>query len=106
MFKAIEKRDPAEIINQDIAAPLPFRCQRDFVRKVLHNEASLRANGSAFVPRAQESAASLHYRTHINSDGSPSEAVSSGYTWAPGTELTRKGTASAAVATAGRTIPP
>jgi hypothetical protein len=48
------------------------------------------------VPRAEESTASLHYRTHINSDGSPSEAVSAGYTWSPGTEMTRKGTASGA----------
>jgi hypothetical protein len=48
------------------------------------------------VPRARESSASLHYRTHINSDGSPSEAVSAGYTWAPGTEMTHKGTASGA----------
>jgi hypothetical protein len=93
-FKAIERRDPAEIINHDIAAPLPFRSQRDFVRKVLHNEVNLRTNGTEIVPRQQESSTSLQYRTHINSDGSPSEAVSAGYIWSPGTEMTRKGTAS------------
>jgi hypothetical protein len=95
-FKAIERRDPAEIINHDFAAPLPFRSQRDFVRKVLHNEVNLRTNGPDIVARPQESSASLHYRTHINSDGSPSEAVSAGYIWSPGTEMTRKGTASGA----------
>jgi hypothetical protein len=97
-FKAIEKRDPAEIITHDIAAPLPFKSQREFVRKVLHNEINLRTNGPDIVPRPQESTDSLHYRTHINSDGSPSEAVSAGYIWSPGTEMTRKGTASGATA--------
>jgi rubrerythrin len=96
MFKAVEKRDPAEIINTDFATPLPFKSQREFVRKVLHAEVDLRTDGTAIVPRARESSASLHYRTHINSDGSPSEAVSAGYTWAPGTEMTHKGTASGA----------
>lgn len=106
VFKAVEKRDPAEIITNDIACPLPVRSQRDFVRKVLHNEVNLRANGTAIVPRPQESAASLHYRTHINSDGSPSEAVSAGYIWSPGTEMTRKGTATGVTATGANVISP
>jgi hypothetical protein len=105
-FKAVEKRDPAEIIDTDFAGPLPFRSQRDFVRKVLHNEVNLRTNGAAFVPRPQESAASLHYRTHINSDGSPSEAVCAGYIWSPGTEMTRKGTATGVTATGANVISP
>jgi rubrerythrin len=95
-LKAHEKRDPAEIITQDFAEPLPLRSQRAFVRKVLHNEVNLRASGDKFVPKAQEGAASQAYRTQVNSDGSPSEAVCGGYAWAPGTELTRKGTASPA----------
>jgi hypothetical protein len=97
-FKSYERRDPAELITNDIAAPLPFKSQRDFVRNVLHNEANLRACGTGFVPKDQESAATLAYRTHLNSDGSPSQAVSAGYVWSPGTELTRKGTARAAPA--------
>jgi hypothetical protein len=105
-LKAVERRDPAEIINIDIAAPLAYKSQREFVRKVLHNEVNLRTSGSAFVPRPRESAASLHYRTHINSDGSPSEAVSSGYFWAPGTEMTRKGTASGAAMHPGGIVSP
>jgi hypothetical protein len=106
MFKAVEKRDPAEIITNDFAGPLPFRSQREFVRKVLHNEVTLRANGPAIVPKQQENVASLHYRTHINSDGSPSEAVSAGYIWAPGTEMTRKGTATGVTASGANVISP
>lgn len=105
-IKAVEKRDPAEIITNDFAAPLAFRSQRDFVRRVLHNEVDLRTDGTAFVPRARESAASLHYRTYINSDGSPSEAVSAGYIWSPGTEMTRKGTASGVISAAPGPISP
>jgi hypothetical protein len=105
-LKAVERRDPAEIINIDIAAPLAYKSQREFVRKVLHHEVDLRTNGAAFVPRVQESAASLHYRIQVNADGSPSEAVASGYTWSPGTEMTHKATASGAVAShAGQVSP-
>jgi hypothetical protein len=38
----------------------------------------------------QESSASLEYRSHVNSEGSPSESVAAGYRWRPGTELSRK----------------
>jgi hypothetical protein len=96
-LKSYEKRDPAEIIVNDFPSPLPFRSQRDFVRKVLHNEINLRASGTRFVPRADESAASLAYRNRINADGSPSDTVSAGYRWEPGTEMTKKGTASGAL---------
>jgi hypothetical protein len=96
-LKSYEKRDPAEIIVNDFPSPLPFRSQRDFVRKVLHNEVNLRTCGTRFVPKAQEGAASLAYRKHLNSDGSPSEAVAAGYRWEPGTEMTMKGTASGAL---------
>jgi rubrerythrin len=96
-LKQIERRDPAEIIDTDLAAPLAFRSQRDFVRKVLHSEMGLRALGTQFVPKGLESPATLSYRSYLNADGSPSEAVSSGYRWEPGTEMTRKGTASGAL---------
>jgi hypothetical protein len=86
-----EKRDPAQIVTTDFAGPLAFRSQRAFVRKVLINETELRTSGSQFVPRDQESPASIAYRNMINADGSPSEAVASGYIWTPGTELNRKG---------------
>jgi len=47
----------------------------------------LRTNGTQFVPKDQEGQSSLDYRAHMNSDGSPSEAVAAGYMWQPGTEL-------------------
>ena len=94
-LKQFGKRDPAEIVTADFAAPLAFRSQREFVRKVLASEVDLRTNGTQFVPRDQESAQSILYRDMANHDGSPSEAVASGYFWTPGTELRRKGTASA-----------
>jgi hypothetical protein len=97
-FKTYEKRDPAEIITSDFTEPLAFRSQRAFVRDVLHKEVDLRACGTQFVPKTMESPATLQYRAHLNADGSPSEAVAAGYKWEPGTELTKKGTASPLVA--------
>lgn len=93
-LKRYEKRDPAEIVTSDFAAPLQFRSQREFVRKVLASEINLRTNGVNFVPREHEGAASRIYRDGVNRAGSPSEAVASGYTWMPGTELNRKGAGS------------
>jgi rubrerythrin len=95
LFKTFEKRDPFEIISAEIASPLPLRSQRDFVRNVLKHEVDLRTDGTRFVPKAQESSASLQYRNRLNSDGSPSESVAAGYVWEPGTELVRKGAATA-----------
>lgn len=95
LFQQIERRDPAAIITTDFAAPLEFRSQREFVRKVLVNEVHFRANGINIVPKVQESADSRQYRQRLNADGSPSEAVASGYVWSPGTELSRKGIVSA-----------
>ena len=37
-----------------------------------------------------ESQATLDYRQQLNSEGSPSDAASAGYQWAPGTELAPK----------------
>ncbi|MFZ3285304.1 MAG: hypothetical protein WA191_00495 [Telluria sp.] len=91
MFKQYDKRDPAEIITTDFAAPLEFRSQRDFVRKVLVGEVNLRTMGTRFVPLDQESELSRQYRDNLNAEGSPSESVASGYIWTPGTELKRMG---------------
>lgn len=90
LFKQYEKRDPAELFPGDLPEPIPFASQRDFVRRVLAHEVDLRADGTRFVNKSQESQASIAYRTHINSDGSPSETVAAGYIWSPGTELNRK----------------
>src|SRR5690554_1680317 len=90
LFKKYEKRDPAEILPERMPAPIPFESQRKFVRQTLEAEINLRTNGSSFVAKAEESEQSLAYRSHINSEGSPTTTVAEGYVWTPGTELTRK----------------
>lgn len=89
LMKTVEKRDPAELIPQSLPAPMRYVSQRDFVRDVLANELDLRAKGQALVPSREEGDASRRYREYVNREGSPSEAVSEGYTFAPGTELGR-----------------
>ncbi len=90
LFRQHEKRDPAELFQAPLPEPIRFASQRDFVRQVLAQEIDLRANGTQFVNKSQESQASIDYRAHINADGSPSESVAAGYIWSPGTELNRK----------------
>lgn len=90
LFKQIERRDPAELFPSDLPEPIAFASQRDFVRQVLAQEVDLRAKGAQFVSVSEEGAASIDYRTYINSAGSPSETVAAGYVWTPGTELNRK----------------
>ena len=87
LYKQYVRRDPSEVLPEALSEPIPLSSQRDFVRSVLHEERDLRANGADFVSLEQEGEASLSYREHINSQGSPSEAVATGYRWSPGTEL-------------------
>lgn len=87
LFKQFEKRDPAEVLPQKISAPLPYKSNRDFVRRVLHEEINLISRGKDFSFTEEESTWTKKYRDHLNSQGSPSEIVSSGYIWRPGTEL-------------------
>jgi rubrerythrin len=90
LLKKHERRDPTEVIAETLPDPIPFKSNREFVRKVLDQEVNLRTRGTQFVDKAQEDAASLDYRQHMNSDGSPSQTVAAGYQWSPGTELNRK----------------
>ena len=87
---AAEKRDAMEIIPETFPDPLPFTSNREFVKQVLSAEVDLRARGTKIVPLEEESEASLNYREHMNSPGSPSEIIADGYAWRPGTELTLK----------------
>ncbi len=89
MFQKFDKRDIAEILPATLPDPIPQASQREFVRQVLSKEVDLRANGTQFVDKSQESEASLRYREHLNSAGSPTEQVATGYRWMPGTELNR-----------------
>ena len=90
LFKKHEKRDPAELLPETLPDPIPFDSQRDFVRETLAKEVDLRADGTEIVPKSKESKASKEYRDAVNADGSPSEIVSAGYKWAPGSELKLK----------------
>lgn len=90
LFKQHEQRDPMEMLPDKLPQPIAYASQRDFVRGVLAKEVDLRASGPDFVDKADEPESSLNYRKQVNADGSPSQAVSAGYTWAPGTELKLK----------------
>lgn len=90
LFKKYERRDPAEILPELLPDPIAFQSQREYVRSVLSQERDMRRDGPRFVPLAEENPASLRYREHINSQGSPSNAVAANYEWRPGTELTRR----------------
>jgi hypothetical protein len=89
LFEQREKRDVAEVLPAILPDPLPHRSQRRFVRDTLAAEVGLRARGTAFIPASEETegSPSVLYRTHLNSSGSPSDAVAAGYAWQPGTEL-------------------
>jgi hypothetical protein len=89
LFKRYERRDPAEILPAVLPEPIRFESQREFVRKVLNQEVDLRARGKHFVNKSEEGKATLEYREHMNSSGSPSDTVAAGYQWSPGTELVR-----------------
>jgi hypothetical protein len=90
-FERLERRDPAEVLSEALPAPLLFASHRQFVRDVLRKEVELSAREQQFVPREQESEATREYRRVMNSDGSPSDKVSGGYVWRPGTELSEDG---------------
>ena len=91
LFKKYEKRDPEEVLGKTMPDPLSLAPQREFIRQVLETEVPLRANGKEFVPLEQESELSLNQRAILNADGSPTNTVSAGYRWTPGTELSQRG---------------
>lgn len=91
LFRAIEKRDPAEVLPATLPEPLRLTNHRDFIRQTLAAETHLRAAGPKFVDAEPPGSPSLAYRRQVNADGSPSEAVAAGYRWQPGTELTARG---------------
>lgn len=94
LFKKYERRDPAEVLGMVLPNSLQLASQREFIRSVLETEVPLRANGTEYVPTDQESGLSLQQRAILNADGSPTNTVSAGYQWSPGTELSRGASAS------------
>jgi rubrerythrin len=91
LFENIERRDAAEILPSRMPETIRFESHREFVRDVLREEVELSARGPEFVHRSDESRATREYRRYINSEGSPSDEVSAGYMWRPGTELSARG---------------
>lgn len=91
LFERLARRDAAEVLPDRLPEPIAYRSQRTFVRSVLESEVGLSARGTRFVSAAEEGRATLAYREQLNAEGSPSEIVSAGYLWAPGTELGRPG---------------
>jgi len=89
LMRSVEGRDPEQLIPAELPDPIKYESQRDFVRKVLEDEAHLRSAGPDIVLPQNESQASILYRNQINSDGSPSEIITSEYQFTPGTELER-----------------
>ena len=90
LFEKMERRDAAEVITSQLPSPIDYVSHRNFVRETLRAELNLTAKGEEFVPFDQESDLSRRQREQLNSEGSPSDFVSAGYIWAPGTELTRQ----------------
>lgn len=87
LMQSMERRDPRELLPEVLPAPIDYASHRQFIRDVLKQEVDLSARGTGFVPREQESAASIRYREQVNLTGSPSDTVAAGYRWQPGTEI-------------------
>jgi rubrerythrin len=87
LFENTEKRDAAQVLSESLPQPIRYESHREFVRQVLRTEVNLSAAGTEFVDRSQETEHSRGYRTHMNSEGSPSDKVAASYIWTPGTEL-------------------
>jgi hypothetical protein len=87
LFENMEKRDAAEVLSAALPQPIRYESHREFVRQTLRNEINLSAVDSNFVDRSQETKETRNYRSHMNSEGSPSDRVAASYIWTPGTEL-------------------
>ena len=89
LFQKLDKRELGEIIPASLPEPIEYKSHREFVRKTLAEEVDLRARGTEFIDKDEESAGSPSalYRAQINSEGSPSDTVAAGYKWKPGGEL-------------------
>jgi hypothetical protein len=68
IFKITQKRDPAQLLEENSPAPLPFGPQREFIGHLLASKSN------KLTPPSLESA---HYRDQLNSEGSPSETINS-----------------------------
>ncbi len=91
-FQRIEGRDAFEVLPEELPEPIQFTSHRDFVRDVLAKEVNMASLGTTFVDsnNVPENSPSLLYRARLNAAGSPSQTISAGYRWMPGTEQVRE----------------
>lgn len=89
LFKKIERRDPAEVLPDELPDMIGYNAHREFIRKVLAREVDYAAEGHRIGPpeALRDGARSAGYREHLNKDGSFSEVVAENYAWRPCTEL-------------------
>ena len=76
LFKKHEKRDPEEVIGEDIIHPCYFKVQKDYVENILEKEIDKRLakNGEyVFIKELPEDWASHKIQKIVNKEGSPSE---------------------------------
>jgi hypothetical protein len=91
LYKQVLRKDPQELFPSTFDKRIEFKSHREYVAQVLRDEVDLRALGTQFIKdKNAESQRTLDYRAHLNSEGSPSDAVAAGYQWGPGTEVARK----------------
>lgn len=78
LMKALDKRDPAEILPKSLEYPLEFKSHKKYVRKVLAEQVNLTGDGTDFKPVSDlPSDHRYHwYQSRVNEDGTaPSEEV-------------------------------
>ncbi len=77
LFKRFDKREPAELIPEDMPALVKFQQNKDYVRDVIRREVDLTKNLTDFVPASQlqKGHRYLIYQQMVNSDGVPSQRV-------------------------------
>jgi len=96
LFENRERRDVAEILPSQLPDPIQYVSHRQFVLDTLR-EVPYRAVGAEIGP-VDDTAETIAYRDHLNSEGSPSDMVSAGYRWHPGGELADGADRSASIA--------
>ena len=78
LFKKYEKRDPEEVIGEDIIIPCRFKSQKEYVSKVLNNEVGKRlGTNKDYAMKEQLPAdwASFDIQRKANELGSPTEST-------------------------------
>jgi hypothetical protein len=78
LFKKYEKRDPEEVIGEEVVHPCHFTSQKDYVAKVLNEEIDKRLGTDKdyqFTKDIPEDWASYKVQEIAGKDGSPSEVT-------------------------------